>query len=454
MRILSATVCSSFALWLVACSAPVEEDVTAKSLAQTLAKGTLRSVHTPLFWSGRVGPEDAPTGGEPPECQSVACDHFTLDINLPRGTFASPQRTGGVQVAIRWFGPETGPHASVPGVPPCCGEFDTLHLYVYKDGKRVAASEGIIATAQSTLIPAAENGTYTVWIAYDPTYNLNPVVEYEALAEVEFAPRVAPRRALLPDLEFRGTRVVTFDTPSFPLFEVDPPAGESCFNSERAEEGAKNCLRFDQVVANRGSGAAELRFAIPKDPSDTRKNVAQRVYASDGSWSDRDGGEYEFHDTHQHYHYTSFAVTNLWAADRFGRKLGRAPVRTSRKVSFCIVDIEIDAWGKKGDGSRKYSAPNCLFPETGDANFDYLVQGLTAGWSDIYEWYLPDQYIEVSGVKNGYYILEFCADPDNSIQETDESNNCSSSLIRLSNMGTPKQSAQNLGELQNGYCAR
>ncbi len=47
-------------------------------------------------------------------------------------------------------------------------------------------------------------------------------VEYEALAEVEFAPRVTPVRPLLPDLEFRGTERIAFEAPSFPIFEPDP----------------------------------------------------------------------------------------------------------------------------------------------------------------------------------------------------------------------------------------
>jgi hypothetical protein len=33
---------------------------------------------------------------------------------------------------------------------------------------------------------------------------------------------------------------------------------------------------------------------------------------------------------------------------------------------------------------------------------DYLIQGITPGWADVYDWYLPDQFIEVSGVPDGY----------------------------------------------------
>src|SRR5688572_10241122 len=152
--------------------------------------GVLEQAHAPLLWSGRVGPEDAPTGGEPPECAAVPCDRFRLKVDLPRGTFRNPNRPGGVQVALRWFGDAAG---------------HTLHLWVYKDGALVAASPGIIAVSQSAFIPEAANGWYDVWIAFDPSCNVAPFVEYEALAEVEYLPNIRPAKRLLPDLEFRAT---------------------------------------------------------------------------------------------------------------------------------------------------------------------------------------------------------------------------------------------------------
>jgi subtilase family serine protease len=63
----------------------------------------------------------------------------------------------------------------------------------------------------------------------------------------------------------------------------------------------------------------------------------------------------------------------------------------------------------------------------------------------VYDWYIPDQYIEVTGVPNGYYRLEFCADPDNSVEEADEDNNCLVNHIRLTGMGTPSKHVEVLG---------
>ncbi len=48
----------------------------------------------------------------------------------------------------------------------------------------------------------------------------------------------------------------------------------------------------------------------------------------------------------------------------------------------------------------------------------------------------------MTGVPDGYYLLRFCADPDDSIRESDESNNCLSNHIELSGMGTPAQAVR------------
>jgi hypothetical protein len=381
------------------------------AIAAEPAAGKLKSVPKALGWSGSVA-RTAEYAGTVPECASSACDRFDLEVDLPRSAWR--HKTGGVEVSIRWasFG-------------------DNLRLYVYRGGTRVAASDGVVATAQSVLIPEAANGRYTVYVAYDPD-SVNDVIRYEGLAEVERPPKAKPIRPLLPDLVVRPQRNTTFETPFLDFFEPLPPQGESCFPSEVAEEGAETCLRFDQVFANVGEGPLEMRFAIPRDPASEARTIRQRIYRSDGPahFHDRPAGEWEFHDFHGHFHYTGFGVSRLWATDASGSPVGE-PVRTGDKVSFCIADFEIDAWAEKGNGPRTYPTPECLVPTESDGENDYLVQGMTPGWADVYDWFLPDQYIEVSGLADGIYLLETIADPDNTILEANESNNCGSVYVRL-----------------------
>ena len=311
----------------------------------------------------------------------------------------------------------------------------------------IASGPGFISTAQSVLIPNADDGDYAVYVAFDPDDSADDTVDYEARAEVEYPPNPKPTRPVLPDLVVRPQRRVTFDTPFLDFFEPPPAPGQTCYGSEVLEAGAQTCLRFDQVLANVDEGALYMLFVLPHDPTSTAKNVFQRVFWSDSAthFEDRLAGEWEFHAAHNHYHFRGFALSKLWATNTAGNKTGSTPVRTGRKVSFCIADVEIDNWSGKGDGPRTYNAPDCLFPLASDAVNDYLIQGETRGWADVYEWYLPGQYIEVTGVPDGIYILETIADPDHRIVESNESNNCGSVYVRLKDVDSPARSAELLG---------
>jgi Lysyl oxidase len=394
--------------------------------AATPGGATLDTKRDPTLWTGQVT-RGQPASNEVPECSATACDEFRLRVDLPKNAWK--HREGGVEVSIRWFGTFG----------------DNLRLYVYRRGSLVAKSDGIIASAQSVLIPSAADGRYKVYVAFDPD-SISDQVAYEGLAEVEYEPRPHPRRLLLPDLVSLSQRNVTFETPLDFGFEPPPAPGDSCFGSEKAEEGASTCLRFDQVFANTGEGPLELRFALPRDPASAESTVFQRIYRSTGkpAYQDRPAGEWEYHPIHDHFHFKSFGVSRLWATNG-GQRAGSAPLRSSRKVSFCIVDIEIHAWAEKGNGPRSFSFPACVTPADGDESNDYLIQGMSAGWADVYDWFLPDQYVEVTGVPDGTYILDTLADPDNAIRERDESNNCASAYVQLAGMGTAAPQAQLLG---------
>ena len=149
---------------------------------------------------------------------------------------------------------------------------------------------------QSAFILSPENGRYDIWIAYDPTYNVAPAVDYEALAEVEYLPKVSPIKRLLPDLTFRSTERITFATPSFPIFEPDPPEGASCFASEVEEDGAQTCLRFDQIVANVGAGPIEIAWQVPTGsvPDDQKERLAsinREPFDDRATWLSQSGVE-------------------------------------------------------------------------------------------------------------------------------------------------------------------
>jgi Lysyl oxidase len=390
-----------------------------------------------VTWQGSV--TGGVNAGGPAEC-APGCDRFDLRVALPRSVW--DHRAGGLQVAIRWT-------SAAPG--------DNVRLYVYRGATLVAKSDGIIAIAQGVLIPSAANGTYRIYAAYDAD-SPSPSIRYQGLAEVEYDPRPFPARRLMPDLEARPQQNLGFD-PGGIFFDEISTLYPSCYRSEVEEEGARLCLRFDQTFANVGEGSMELRFSVPTAAPEGNHDVFQRLYSSVGEPEDRLAGQVEFHPAHGHYHFTSFGLSRLWKVDARGKTVGRHPVRekrwnrriettlarAGRKVSFCLADTNIDFWGRKGDGPRQYIAPDCLFPFESDGVTDHFVQGITRGWADIYDWYLPDQYIDVSGVADGIYVLETVADPDDLLAEADESNNCETIVIRLAGASTGTPSATRVG---------
>ena len=387
--------------------------------------GPLKSPNQTLLWSGTVGTGD-PT---PAVCGGNPCDSFPLTVDLPAGVWTG--HSGAVQVAVRW---------------PL--QFNSLSLYVYQGSTQVASAEGIISEGEVLMIPNAPNGNYTIYVAWNPI-SVQPAVSYELLAEVEYDLNPMPSRDLLPDLAMRTAPNVTFDTPSFPIFGwPEPQPGDTCYPIETFEDGAQTCLRFDQVMANRGEGKLELKLAIPNDPENTATNAVQEIQTTDGTTYDRIAGSWEYHEAHGHFHYREFAQARLWQADSHGKRVGSAPVRTGHKVSFCIIDVRIDAWAEEGDLPRQYGVPRCLFPTEFDDEYSYIVSGITRGWADVYDWYLPDQYIEVSGLPDGDYVVESIADPENGIVEEDESNNCFSNVIRLRDVDLPSRSVELLGDGQ------
>lgn len=388
----------------------------------------------PSLWSGTIH-RDGPRIHSVPECREFSCEHVKVKVKLPSGLWDT--RPGGLQVAIRF----------IEGTPD-----DSLGLVVYRGNERIAASTAQVATAQSVIIPSADNGNYDVYVVAATAFGLpepSPVVAYEGLVQVVYDPPRMPLRDLLPDLVALPQENVTFGPP-FDIFDDPVPPGSTCHQSEIDEDGAAVCLRFDQVLGNIGEGALDIRFTRPAgaEPVDGEDiPVRQRIYRSDGTSTDLASGTVHWHGVHHHYHFDGFAQSRLWATDAGGDRAGSAPVATGDKVSFCIATTSINPayWGQRAFGASAYPAPDCLDPYETSGGLDHFKQGMSVGWTDVYNWFLPAQYVEVSGVADGDYILETTVDPTGRLIESAKDNNCGSVRVRLSGMGTSEPQAEKLG---------
>lgn len=246
------------------------------------------------------------------------------------------------------------------------------------------------------------------------------------LASLVLVGLIAPGRAkapapLLPNLvPLTPSTVVGPFTGALDSFGYAYPAPvvvEGCLPDETVRNGARRCLRYDTAAANRGRGPLEIAYRF--EPPAT--NAYQVVHRSDGSTVDRFAVASEFHPTHAHFHFESFYVTRLWRyAD--GRRAGSKPVTTGSKSGFCPEDTG------GGAGDRRYG---CLTDyRMGPAGPEQVV-GISAGWYDTYRVHLPDQYVEITGVPDGRYVLEVELDPDDNVRESNERDNVVCVLIAL-----------------------
>ena len=367
-------------------------------------------------WAGSfqdvAAPSDPTLYGQPGVCDQLGCQESLIEVALPTDVWAG--HPGGVQIAIGW-----APHE----------EYD-LDLYVYgPDGSLVGRSDGLISTGESVRMRDAANGRYRAVVV--PKL-VDGTVAYRAFVEVERDPSPDPVRPLLPNLVTLPVRNPTMRTGAY-FADHHQGGTPSCYPEEVAEQGARRCLRFDQVIANGGDGPFELRYRM--EGVATEQQLRQRIHASDGTFREVTVDTYEFHPTHAHFHYKNFGQAFLYRLQPDGTL---QKVRESRKNGFCMIDVDnirfgLDEQGRpyKGEAPRTYYAPRCNTPTEHDEHGTYMVNGISVGWADVYNWFLADQYIEVSGVPDGVYVIETVANPDRTVHETSVDDNTARTVIRL-----------------------
>lgn len=348
---------------------------TTASPAGASAEATvkLRWATGTALWSGEVQ-HDEVSASRIAECAVVACDHVRLEITLGDRVWNRP---GAVQVTARR---ESG---------------ESLRLHVYRNGAHLVSG-----TTSVGLVDAA-NGTYDVYVSASTTTR----IAYEGLAQVEFDPKRHPARDLLPDIEARPPDRVTFD--------LLPP--ESCHASESAGNSDKICLRFDTNLSNVGEGALDLRFSRALET----ESVTQRIHSSLGELRTRSAGTAVRRD--DHYRLAGFVRSALWATNQHGQKATDVALVTGGETDLCVRDTVPDRWALRGDDpSPDHVASDCGSP-----------QGISRGWGDHHSWRVPGQYLDISSVPDGVYILETTLDAGEDVLEDDETNNTTVTCIRL-----------------------
>lgn len=138
---------------------------------------------------------------------------------------------------------------------------------------------------------------------------------------------------------------------------------------------------------------------------------------------------FEFSSCHQHLHFRDYTAYRLWTeagyaswaalrdpsspanvgvnADLLAAATASGDLISGHKQGFCMVD------------SAQYSA------SAGPAKYLSCSnnQGISVGWEDVYAPQLPDQFIQITSLVEGTYVLENQVNPDQLLPEADFSNN-------------------------------
>jgi len=351
-----------------------------------------------------------------------------------------------------------------------------LDLYVYgPDGRLAGKSEmWMFSTGEGVWIQSPRNGPYRVVVVPKTVVGEVPyrvVVDFQSgytlrESDVIFGdPAAKPEgfpyhtdlvvvgggskrhRPLLPDLVPGRPRNFHMKTAAAAGFYFTLSHGlehpPSCYPQETVGADSDHpstdqghplrCLRFDQPLVNLGRGPYELRV-YPNEGDGT--DAYQAVYDGAGGYAMRKAGHAHFAPLHGHIHFVGFDETGLYTIRPDGRP-GRLVARQPDK-GRCASDSENVLFGKRGDGPPRYYIPGTcdtndhqdphdpLFP--GES---YFRSGISAGWDDKYPWFIPDQYIDVTHVPDGRYLIVDRINGARNVQESNTRNNVARACVEL-----------------------
>ena len=211
---------------------------------------------------------------------------------------------------------------------------------------------------------------------------------------------VAAATPVVPCADPRGCPDLLTDPSTMaPYVQVKNIKANDCQVVEgQTKPGTRRLLRFTFTTPNTGAG--DLIVGRPEDHPE---------------W-------FEYSPCHGHYHFREYADYRLWTPaqqQQYEALRAASPQLTAaavlaanphltpvlgQKAGFCIIDI-----APYGVGVPKYLV--CA------------VQGISAGWADEYDSSLDGQFVDVTEIPSGSYVLEAEVNSERLYEESDYSNN-------------------------------
>ena len=189
-------------------------------------------------------------------------------------------------------------------------------------------------------------------------------------------------------------------------------------------------LRFDSVVVNVGPGVFEVEGRGPVI-GNRLGTVVQLVETGDGGRVEVATPAEMFYagDGHNHWHVEDLQHWTLASVnDR------ATPLRSGAKRGFCFWDNY--PYGSTEVHYHPSTTSACEMRDDGT-----VPMGLSVGWGDEYPSSIAFQYIDITGLPNGEYVVTLEADlptrdaPAGEFVELDELNNTAWAVIRITRKG-------------------
>jgi hypothetical protein len=191
----------------------------------------------------------------------------------------------------------------------------------------------------------------------------------------------------------------------------------------------RRLLRFSTVIVNIGTGPLRL-YGYDEDGvaeiGDTLL-TRQQILRSDGTWRTRNTTATMkwAADGHNHFHAIDLQRIKI-------QNLNHSTLRKSAKTGFCFLDSYVY-------GSTRPSRYNGANSVCNIASNKTVPMGISVRWGDIYASTLAYQWIDITGMPSGDYLIKIIADPPwktgGRFLESNESNNRGWAKIRITKSG-------------------
>lgn len=189
----------------------------------------------------------------------------------------------------------------------------------------------------------------------------------------------------------------------------------------------RRLLRFTTIMANKGPGHFEVRGHRSSTSVETMR-IDQVIFDSaGGSRRVKTGavGTYAG-DGHDHWHVQKIMTYELYLVDN------PATVRGGAKTGFCFLDTT--AWRLDLRYARQY--PYYQESWCGTRQTLRTRVGISVGWGDRYPWDFAYQWIDITDLPAGRYIVRSTVDIADWYRESDDYDNCRWARIRIPSSGS------------------